>query len=246
MGYWRRDLFLHPETADKSPLVASSACLLGEPVRYDGGHRQQLHFEQLLLPHVQLQAICPEVGIGLGVPRATLKVVDADFGPRVVQVQDPSVDVTDALLDYADGYMRKIGRFWPLTAYIFKARSPSCGVDTTPVNPDTPQQHPGAGVFAGRVRLWASWLPLYEEEDLQTESACAELLLSSYICRDILWQGEDWDGARGLAHYSGLLGELSVQSSDRISLWEAVRARLSALGKDGRGELVERYCAGSL
>ncbi len=241
MSYWRRHLFLHPETAEQQPLVASSACLLGEPVRHDGGHKQQDHFEQLLLPHLQLQAICPEVSIGLGVPRPTLKVIDADFGPRVVQVLDPNEDVTDALLDYADSTMRKIGRFWPLTAYIFKARSPSCGVDTTPVNPDTPLQHHGSGAFAGRVRRSAPWLPLYEEEDLQTESACAELILLCFICRDILWQGGNWDGGRGLAHYSRLLGELSVPSPDRMPLWEAVRARLSALGKDGRGELVEQY-----
>jgi uncharacterized protein YbbK (DUF523 family) len=241
VGYWRRDLFLHPETVENQPLVASSACLLGEPVRHDSGHRQQAHFEQLLLPHLQLQAICPEVGIGMGVPRPTLKVIDANSGPRVVQVQDPGNDVTDALLDYADSYMRKIGRFWPLTAYIFKARSPSCGVSATPVNPDTPQQHPGTGAFAGRVQLWATWLPLYEEEDLQTESACAELILLSFICRDILWQGGGWDEERGLAHYSRLLGELSVQSPDRMPLWEAVRASLSALGKDRRGELIERY-----
>lgn len=241
MNYWRRDLFLHPETAAVRPLVASSACLLGEPVRYDGSHCQQAHFEQLLLPQLQLQGICPEVGIGMGVPRPTLKVIDADFGARVVQVQDPSEDVTDALLDYADSYMRKIGRFWPLTAYIFKARSPSCGVDSTPVNPDTPQQHQGSGAFAGRVRLWAPWLPLYEEEDLQTESACADLILLCFICRDILWQGGHWDGGRGLAHYSHLLGELPVQSPDRMPLWEAVRARLSALGKDRRGELIKQY-----
>ena len=241
MSCWRRDLFLHPETAEQQPLVASSACLLGEPVRYDGGHKQQDHFEQLLLPHLQLQAICPEVGIGLGVPRPTLEVIDADSGPRIVQVQDPDEDVTEALLDYADSTMRKIGRFWPLTAYIFKARSPSCGVDTTPVNPDTPLQRPGSGVFAGRVRQWAPWLPLYEEEDLQTESACAGLLLSSFICRDILWQEGDWDGARGLAHYSRLLGELSVQSPDRMPLWEAVRARLSVLGKERRDQLIEQY-----
>jgi uncharacterized protein YbbK (DUF523 family) len=243
MSYWCRDLFLHPETAAARPLVASSACLLGEPVRYDGSHRQQAHFEPLLLPYLQLQGICPEVGVGMGVPRPTLKVIDADFGPRVVQVEDVSEDVTDALLDYADSYMRKIGRFWPLTAYIFKARSPSCGVNTTPVNPDTPQQHPGAGAFAGRVRLWAPWLPLYEEEDLQTESACAGLLLASYICRDILWQGGDWEGDRGLAHYSRLLGELPVQDSGRMPLWEAVRAHLSALGQDRRIELIERYRA---
>ena len=225
------------------PLVASSACLLGEPVRYDGDHRQQDHFEQLLHPHLQLQAICPEVGIGLGVPRPTLKVIDADFGPRVVEEQNPNRDVTDALLDYADGYLRKIGRFWPLTAYIFKARSPSCGVTSTPVNPDTQQQHPGTGVFAGRVRLWAPWLPLYEEEDLQTEPACVELLLLSFICRDILWQGGDWDGARGLVHYSRLLGELSLEEPDRMPLWEAVRAGLSALGDDQRSELIEQYRA---
>ena len=65
MSYWRRDLFYHPDTADSRPLVACSACLLGEAVRYDGGHKEQAAYADWLAPWLQLQAICPEVGIGL-------------------------------------------------------------------------------------------------------------------------------------------------------------------------------------
>jgi uncharacterized protein YbbK (DUF523 family) len=241
--YWRRELFWHPQTAESRPLVASSACLLGEPVRYDGGHRQQDHFEQLLLPHLQLQAICPEVGIGLGVPRPTLKVIDGDFGTRAVQVENPGQDHTDALLDYADSYMRKIGAFWPLTAYIFKARSPSCGAGSTPINPGTVQQRAGDGLFAARVRLWAPWLPLYEEEDLHSEQHCVELILKSFICRDILWQGQDWERGKGPEHYSRLLGPLAAGLSNRNQLWEAVNTKLSALSGEERQDLVARYRA---
>lgn len=243
MSYWRPQLFYHPDTAASRPLVACSACLLGEPVRYDGGHREQASIGDHLAPWLQLQAICPEVGIGLGVPRPTLKVVDSEFGQRVVHVDNPHHDVSAELLDYADSYMRKLGRFWPLTAYIFKARSPSCGVGSTLINPATTQQHSGDGLFAGRVRVWADWLPLYEEDDLQTETACELLLLHSFICRDLLWQGQQFDGAAALQHYSERLGSMPAKGVSREQLWASVRCALTALDAEQRGALIETWRA---
>lgn len=231
MSYWRQQLFAHPATAQNHPLVGCSACLLGEPVRYDGGHKLQAAYEQWLLPWLQLQAICPEAGIGLGVPRPTLKLVDSDIGARIVQVEDESRDVTNAMLDYADNYLRRLGRFWPLCAYIFKARSPSC---------DNSQ-----GVFAARFKLWAPWLQLYTEEDLLSESACADLLLHSYICRDILWQQHQPDLEQLRIHYSGVFEQAVVGDiSDTQSLWTAVKKLLEEQSVDARQQLVDRYRAG--
>ncbi len=230
MSYWREQLFANTDTAHSQPLVACSACLLGEPVRYDGGHKVQDHFEHWLLPHLQLQALCPEVGIGLGVPRPPLKVIASDFGARIVQVEDESEDVTNAILDYADSYLRKLGRFWPLCAYLFKARSPSC--DTTD------------GIFASRFKLWAPWLTLVDEEDLQSEQNCQDLLLQAYLCRDIVWQTQDADIERLKSHYSKLLQqEIDDNTPDRASLWSAVKSVLEQQTGEARRELIDRYRA---
>ena len=244
MNYWRESLFFHPQTAASRPLVGCSACLLGEPVRYDGSHREQQGIGRWLAPCVQLQAICPEVGIGLGVPRPTLKVVDAGDVRRVVEVENPGVDVTDRLLDYADSYMRKLGRFWPLTAWIFKARSPSCGRGSTPINPGTADEYGGDGAFAGRVRLWAPWLSLYEEDSLQDESACASLLLESFLCRDILWQAPDPDSTALAQHYAEVLKTpLATDQANNFALWKAVGNVLREMDENKRQWLIETYRA---
>jgi uncharacterized protein YbbK (DUF523 family) len=230
VAYWRQQLFAHPATAESRPLVGCSACLLGEPVRYDGGHKLQADYERRLLPWLQLQAICPEVGIGLGVPRPTLKLIGSDIGPRIVQVEDESRDVTNAMLDYADSYLRRLGRFWPLCAYIFKARSPSC---------DSSQ-----GIFAARFTLWAPWLKLYGEEELQSPAASDDLLLHSYLCRDILWQQPQPDLEQLRSHYGGIFEQaLAGDISDTQSLWTAVRKLLAEQSVDARQQLIDRYRA---
>ncbi len=229
MNYWREQLFAHPQTAHHQPLVGCSACLLGEPVRYAGGHKVQDHFEHWLLPHLQLQTICPEVGIGLGVPRPALEVIASDFGARIVQVEDKSVDVTDAILDYADSYLRLLGRFWPLCAFVFKARSPSC--DTT------------EGIFAARFKLWSPWLALFDEEDLLSEQHCRHLLLQAYLCRDILWQAQAAEVDRLKSHYTNVLQqEMASATPDLPSLWSAVKVVLEQQTEEARRELIDRYC----
>jgi uncharacterized protein YbbK (DUF523 family) len=228
VNYWREALFAHPATAKSRPLVGCSACLLGEPVRYDGGHKLQENYQQQLLPWLQLQAICPEVGIGLGVPRPTLKLIDSDIGVRIVQVEDESRDVTDATLDYADSYLRQLGRFWPLCAYIFKARSPSCDTEN--------------GIFASRFKLWAPWLNLYREEDLQSPLAIDLFLLQSFVCRDILWQSAATDMNRLKAHYGEVLKQsLDDSIIDPESLWTVVKNALELQTESARQDLIDRY-----
>jgi uncharacterized protein YbbK (DUF523 family) len=244
VSFWRRQLFHHPESCDARPLVATSACLLGEPVRYDGGHKLQSSIENWLAPHLQLEAICPEVGIGLPVPRPTLKLVGDEGAARVVGVEDESIDVTAALRDYAEAHLGKIGRFWPLCAWIFKARSPSCGLGSTPLNPGAIGESAGSGAFAGRIAGAARWLPVYEEEDLQREEQCQELLLLSFIARDILWQASgDFPGLR--EHYRRLLSPTASPfgAGDSPALWREVHRELTGMGNEKRRELVHQYRA---
>jgi uncharacterized protein YbbK (DUF523 family) len=246
VALWRSELFLHPQTALSRPLIASSACLLGEAVRYDGSHKYQPNFEQYLAPWLLLEAICPEVGIGLGIPRPTLEGIDSHAGVRIVMSEDHSQDVTDNLVDYAQSYVTQCGPFWPLCGYIFKARSPSCGVDSLVIATNTTGGNTGNntafGAFAGHIHRQLPWLLLYEEEDLQSEQTCEDMLFLSYICRDILWQQQAPDNKALIKHYSGLLGALAVDEGDGNELWLAVSAILRRENKKRR-DLIAQYRA---
>lgn len=244
MNYWRQALFFHAGTATARPVVGCSACLLGEAVRYDGGHKLQASFESRLAPYLQLQPICPEVGIGLGVPRATLKVVDRRGVERVVGVEDENHDVTADLEHYADQHLLKVGTSWPLSAWIFKARSPSCGVDSALVNPDTNAERRGYGAFARRVHREAPWLVLYEEEELEEDAGCCEeFLLLSFLCLDVLWQrvGSTMELRQ---HYGKVFGELAAPENDsRLVLWQQLRSALNCLPVQERRDLIGRFRA---
>jgi uncharacterized protein YbbK (DUF523 family) len=90
------------EAVEEKPVVGVGSCLVGESVRYNGGHkRRNLHTENLQ-DHLQLVSICPEVGIGLGVPRETIHLVEVDGEIRARDSGTQQRDVTDALEAYAD------------------------------------------------------------------------------------------------------------------------------------------------
>jgi uncharacterized protein YbbK (DUF523 family) len=242
---WRNQLFHNPETASSRPLFALSACLLGEQVRYDGTHKLQASIERHLAPHVQLQAICPEVGIGLGVPRPTLKMVSRSGDIRVVATEDSAVDHTDALRGYADQYLQQLGRFWPLCAWVFKARSPSCGYGSSPVDPGAAGETLASGAFAARISQRAPWLLISEEEELQSEQQCTELVLLSFLARDILWNTTSSELSRASVHYQALLSAAEIETAitDRIQLWQRVKTALEGRDNEKRRELVNQYRA---
>ncbi|HKQ30166.1 MAG TPA: DUF523 and DUF1722 domain-containing protein [Burkholderiales bacterium] len=140
--------------------IGISACLLGEKVRYDGGHKRDAYAVRTLARHVELLPVCPEVAIGLGVPRAPIHLVLRDGAVRAVGVADPARDVTDALA----GYGRRISRsLEDISGYVFKRRSPSCGLHDVAVEGGT---RAGRGIYADAVLQALAPLPSADEADL--------------------------------------------------------------------------------
>jgi len=103
--YVKRFLMPHKNpfgsTASQRVRVGISRCLLGEPVRYDGGHRYNGYINKILGKCFEFVAVCPEVVIGLGTPRPPLLLVGDAHAPRAVGVDDPGFDVTERLDEYA-------------------------------------------------------------------------------------------------------------------------------------------------
>ncbi len=149
--------------APARPRLAVSSCLLGEAVRYDGGHKRHAWLSETLAPWVDLRPICPEVGIGLGVPRPPIHLVGDAGAPRAVGLEDPTLDVSDALREFAHATVRQLG---DIDAYLFKTRSPSCGLSGVSLLTAGGGRGTTDGVYAHVVRQALSPLPVAEEDCL--------------------------------------------------------------------------------
>ena len=139
--------------AGTRPRVGVSSCLLGEPVRFNGGHSRYRFLTDELGPYVDWVPYCPEMEIGLGSPRETLRLtVDARLVSR-----SGADDHTTAMaaLPLPAG----------LDGYVFKAKSPSCGIHGIPryAPSGQPSDHRGRGVFAERVIARFPLLPAEDE-----------------------------------------------------------------------------------
>ncbi len=158
----------------RAPLqVGISRCLLGEAVRYDGGHKS-LAVLDLLRRRVCLVAVCPEVEAGLGVPRPPMHLVRGPLGVRLREVETPGRDHTHALLDRA---RRRIPELAGLSGFVFKSRSPSCGLQDVPVFDEGGRRAAaGSGLFAAHLMDCRPGLPVIEDRALDGERAVAEFL----------------------------------------------------------------------
>jgi uncharacterized protein YbbK (DUF523 family)/uncharacterized protein YbgA (DUF1722 family) len=127
-------------------LIGVSACLLGEQVRYDGGHKRNAFLLEDLAAHVRFVPVCPEVGIGLGVPREAIRLVRSGEQIRLV---GPGGDHTDAVRRWAAATIADL-RGRDLSGFVLKKGSPSCGLERVRVwgEGGEPQSRQGRGVFA--------------------------------------------------------------------------------------------------
>lgn len=143
-----------------------SACLLGEHVRWNGGHKRDALLVDVLGRSVEWVPVCPEVELGLGVPRDPIRLVGHADHPRLV-VERTGEDLTEPMQRYAAARIRDLERLG-LDGYVLKARSPSCGVIDVAVHPttDAPPSPVGRGLFAAELARRMPDLPIEEEERL--------------------------------------------------------------------------------
>ncbi|MER5322924.1 YbgA family protein [Streptosporangium roseum] len=141
------------------PRVAVSSCLTGELVRFNGGHSRDRFLSGELDPYVDWVRICPEMEIGLGTPRETLRLERSPEGPRLV-TRKTGVDLTGEMTSLAAGRARTLD----VDGYVFKSRSPSCGIHGIPVYAgDMAVDRRGRGVFAARILDAHPLLPVEDE-----------------------------------------------------------------------------------
>jgi uncharacterized protein YbgA (DUF1722 family)/uncharacterized protein YbbK (DUF523 family) len=155
----QKNLNPYREIMKKIPIGISS-CLLGEQVRFDGGHQRDAYIVGTLSEYFDFHPFCPEVAIGLGIPRPTIQLVKVGNAIRCVGVKDPELDVTDRLRDVAD---QQKDSHAGLCGYILKKDSPSCGMGRVKVYVgDQPHQN-GSGIYAQEMMRNNPLLPVEDE-----------------------------------------------------------------------------------
>ena len=145
----------------KQTRIGISSCLLGEKVRYDGGHKLDRFLRDTLGKHVEYVPVCPEVECGLGVPREAMHLAGDPEDPRLVTTRT-SVDLTDQMTRWALSRVKEL-ESEDLSGFIFKTRSPSCGMKRVEVFQENGQTvNRGVGLFA---RIFMAHFPQVPVED---------------------------------------------------------------------------------
>ncbi|MGZ8135957.1 MAG: YbgA family protein [Methylococcaceae bacterium] len=140
--------------------IGISSCLIGEHVRFDGGHKRDSYIMGTLSEYFDFHAFCPEVAIGLGIPRPTIHLVKKDNDVRCVGIKNPELDVTERLQDYAE---QQTPLHADLCGYILKKDSPSCGMARVKVFNNNLPQRDGVGIYAQILLRNNPLLPVEEE-----------------------------------------------------------------------------------
>jgi len=164
-----------------SPLrLGISRCLLGEEVRFDGGHRRDSFLTEVLGPYVEWVAVCPEVEAGLGTPREAMRLVGSPQDLRLVTIKT-GIDHTHALETMATNRIEEL-KSLDLSGYIFKKGSPSCGIERVRIyNDHGMPSRKGVGLFA---RAFVEQFPLIpvEEEGRLCDPTLRENFIERVFC----------------------------------------------------------------
>jgi len=161
--------------------VGISSCLLGCQVRFDGGHKRDRYLTDVLGDWVTWVPVCPEVEIGLGTPRPTIRLEGSVDDPRLVEPKSGD-DLTGRMRSYAERRVAELQTV-ELDGYVLKRASPSCGMERVKVwNSGGMPEKSGVGIFAAALlRRWPN-LPV-EEEGRLNDPVLRENFVERLFCR---------------------------------------------------------------
>jgi uncharacterized protein YbgA (DUF1722 family)/uncharacterized protein YbbK (DUF523 family) len=148
-------------SADR-PKVGISACLLGQRVRYDGGHKRDPFLTDLFGKFVEFLPICPELEAGMGVPRESVRLVSVSGDVKMI-AEKSGTDWTAAMNRLSAQRLREIDSLG-LSGYVFKKNSPSCGIGGVRLYDSRGMpKRTGRGLFAAALMRRWPLMPVEEE-----------------------------------------------------------------------------------
>ncbi len=150
--------------------VGISACVMGEEVRFNGGHSQSGICRNQLAKHFKYQTFCPEVAAGFGIPRPTMRLIGDPEKPTLTFSKKPKDETQASLGDdltqqLTDAFQPMLRRCTGLDGFILKKDSPSCGMERVKIYQESgyPHEQRGSGLFAKALMEQYPNLPVEED-----------------------------------------------------------------------------------
>jgi uncharacterized protein YbgA (DUF1722 family)/uncharacterized protein YbbK (DUF523 family) len=231
---------MNARTSDAPIRIGISTCLLGENVRYDGGHKHDHFLTETVGKFVEFVGVCPEVEMGLGVPRPTLRLEARGKGASDVRLveSESGVDHTAGMERFAARKLAALERL-ALSGYVLKSKSPSCGMERVKLYRTDMPSKDGVGLFARALLAHFPNLPVEEDGRLHDPVLRENFYERVFAYRRLL----------DLTEHGFTLGKLvAFHAAEKFLLLahdpEAYRklGRLVARGKElTRAELITRY-----
>ena len=176
-----------------------STCLLGLPVRYDGGHKLDHYLRDTLGRYVEFSPVCPEAECGFGVPREAVRLVGDAERPRLTTVRSKQ-DLTDRMTVWIAGRVREL-ESERLCGFVFKSGSPSSGMERVKVyNEKGAAAKNGVGLFARAFMEYFTNLPVEEEGRLNDP-----VLRENFIARIFMYARWQELNRRGRLELSAMI-----------------------------------------
>ncbi len=220
------------------PRLAVSACLLGQTVRYDGGHKRHGFLTDVLAEHVDYLALCPETGIGMGVPRAPIQLVESGIELRALDAATGSPDVTDRLRQFA---RQRLDELRGVSGYLFKRNSPSCGVRQVALYGagGARLQRRGTGIYAAAVQAALPLLPVEQEDALDDPLRRRTFITRLYVYRR--WQSLLETGLSEASLQRFHEAHTHLLTAHSQAACQRLARMLRGSGADLSGDLPQRY-----
>lgn len=220
-----------------SIVVGVSACLLGEQVRYDGGHKHDHYITDTLGRFFRFVPVCPEVGCGLPVPREAMRLEGDSEAPRLV-TNRTGVDLTERMRAYCQRTVNELENE-DLCGFIFKKDSPSSGLFRVKVYSGGMPAKIGRGLFADAFVRHFPLLPVEEEGRLYDMNIRENFIERVFAFRD--WK-DFLLGKRGLGELVQFHSRRKLQIMAHSPEIYRQMGRLVAEGKSlERVELLDHY-----
>lgn len=170
--------------------VGVSACVVGEKVRFDSGHKQSNFVTKELTKVFSLIPICPEVGIGMSVPRPTIRLISNEERIALVETKDPTKDYTEQMLSYSRDKAKELIN-QELCGYIVCAKSPTCGMERVKIYAHSQATKSGVGLYTQELQTAMPWLPIEEDGRLNDPVLKENFIARVYCLKDFYDSMED-------------------------------------------------------
>lgn len=219
-----------------------SSCLLGAQVRFDGQHKRDGFLVDQLGPFVEWVSVCPEVEVGMGIPRESVRLVRGAHGRSLMLGNRTGADWTGRMNALARARVKTLAA-GELSGYILKSSSPSCGMERvklfTSSQPGAAVERRGVGLFAAELAAQLPNLPVEDEGRLHDPHLRENFIERVFAYQRVrrLWRTR-WSLATLIAFHTSHKMTLLAHSTDGYR----ALGRLVALAKGiPRAALRDRY-----